>query len=545
MPYTLSEQEKQALRERYLNNINTINEYLPDHLRIRPDLASLNKRLNDPKEQRLYKKGLELKERETRRMELYDRLADKYRYLRSPDKTYVMDRVIYYQLEMSDDPNAQAYNENLIANYYLHPEAMAQQEFGKVLHFDPSIVAQISKSDDMPNMLMDFYETNAKTCEYAYSLKGALRNLPNGMVNEATKQCVESTASCYEMLESASDTVKSITEGSFFCVPTLNPEQINHLEGTDFSVDHKDIYDDMATYANYRRYRDMADSQYKTFFKKAQKKGYDLYQKGGFNKLIAKEVKPDGTKTNIAFANALEGQYNDVKVEYSTLDDEQVSDVYCLANINYIKNENFVQNDFEPAVIPTHEDKMKALRFQYAATTGLPMHKVEGMTLKDMIARHKGGFFERTFDTTSQEFKNVMETANNYYDPNSDDYQSDYAMTRAAQNYLTHKGVSTIADALRLDETGKGRALLCLAITASLPDKLRNPGFEHDYVKIPPKPAAPQNNEAETVEKSNKSKKPAIPDAAAVQEKPPKIDVVVKEAEPEPTPELNNDEPKL
>ena len=72
MPYTLTNAEKEQLRQKYLDNVATINKYLPEELKVRPDLKTLNKRLNDPNEQRTYKKGLELNARERRRQEIDD-----------------------------------------------------------------------------------------------------------------------------------------------------------------------------------------------------------------------------------------------------------------------------------------------------------------------------------------------------------------------------------------------------------------------------------------------------------------------------------------
>jgi len=532
MPYVLTEEEKQTIREQYLDNIQRINEYMPDNLKISTNLSDLNKRLNDPKEQRLYKKGLELHAREERRKALYNRLEDKYDYLRSKDKTYVLDRVLYYQFNMSDDPFAEEYNENVVANYYLHPEAMVQQEMTKVLNFDPSVMAEISKSDDMDNLLLDFYESNAQVCEYAFALKGSLKNMPDGVVNEETLKYVDSFASCYEMLEIASEGVKNITADSFFVIPDLTPEQMSYVEGTSLEEDDGELYKSIKTHSKYRNFRVNSDPQFKNFFKKAQKKGYAPYGKGAFNKMIAKQVNPDGSKKVIPFANVFDGQYDDVKVEFSTLDDEQAKELFPIFNKDFVKSEKFVQNDFVPSVPPTIDDKMKALRFQYAATTGLALHSVENMDLRDMIARHKGGFFERTFDTTSQEFKDLTSTINAYYDSTSPNYGSDTAVIDSADAYLKHKGVTCVADALRLDETGKGRALLCLAITGKLPDAERNMKFRYDYVSIPPKPLE-QDPQVVNGEIIKPKKEPAIIDKSEVEIHPPKIDVVVKEAEPD------------
>lgn len=94
MPYILTEQEKNDFRERYLQNVAKLNKYLPNGLKVSTDLKALNKRLNDPKEQRLYKRALEVRNKEERRNDLCNQLSNDNGYLRTKGKTYALDRVV-------------------------------------------------------------------------------------------------------------------------------------------------------------------------------------------------------------------------------------------------------------------------------------------------------------------------------------------------------------------------------------------------------------------------------------------------------------------
>ena len=47
MRYTLTEDEKRALREKYIATVNALNKYLPDGNKIRVNLRRLNRRLNE------------------------------------------------------------------------------------------------------------------------------------------------------------------------------------------------------------------------------------------------------------------------------------------------------------------------------------------------------------------------------------------------------------------------------------------------------------------------------------------------------------------
>ncbi|MDY6367075.1 MAG: hypothetical protein SPL13_00940 [Clostridia bacterium] len=525
MPYTLSEQEKQNFTAQYLRNVERINAYLPDNLKITADLKELNKRLNDPKEQRLYKRALEIKEKEERRQDLYDQLADENRYLRTKGKTYALDRVIQYQFAMENDPNAAAYNQNVIRNYYLHPEAMVQQEFKKLLKYDPTLISQIAKSNDTENLLVEFYDKNAQFCEYAFALKGSIAAFNKGIVVDELSKNIESTASSYEMLKTASEMVQTVSESSFFVMPKLTESQKICLENSNIDIESPEFYDDVKRQIKCNAFRDVSVKEFKTFFKNLDKDGFKYKTSGGLNTLIAIKESNGGQLKNVPFTLAYLGNQVYAGSHFFQINQKEANIVQDVFKRDYIAEQNFVQHDFVPANANDYNTKIRAFKFQYAANINLPLYKVENMDLRDIVARHKGGFFEKTFGTTSKEFKDVMSQVDRFYDQGSEDYHQTESLAQVGQSYLNHKGVKTIDDIMKLSGTSKSRALFCYSLVETCKRTEFNRNFARDYVVVPERPIGIENTDLQNGQPAIVNivaKEHAIPSNDILEDKPVK-----------------------
>lgn len=95
--------------------------------------------------------------------------------------------------------------------------------------------------------------------------------------------------------------------------------------------------------------------------------------------------------------------------------------------------------------------------------------KNENQNVDEILASHKGGFFENFFGTTSNEYKEFAKSFKNFLSDTPD--KGNYADVRQnALNYLDHKLPSfkmfnasfDEKDIEKLDATGKGRVMLCL-----------------------------------------------------------------------------------
>ncbi len=522
MPYLLTEEEKRNLLAQYQRNVERINEYLPEHLKVSTDLTEITRRLNDPQEQRLYKRSLELREREERRLDLYNQLADENRYLREKGKTYALDRTIQYQFDMSGDPDAAEYNRNVIRNYYLHPEAMVQQEFKKLLTYDPTLLSQIAKANDTENMLVDFYDKNAELCEYAFALKGSLRAFNKELITDELNKDIDSTASSYEMLKTASEMVQTVSENSFFVIPKLTPEQANYLEGTDIDIESPEFYNDVKTQLKCDRFRNVSVKEFKNFFKKLDKDGMSVRKPGGFNTLIATKQE-NGNVKNVPFTLAYLGHDLYADAQTTQLPASVTNHVQDVFKKNFIAEQNFVQRDFVPANANDNDEKLAAFKFTYAVNLNVPLHKMEGMDIKDIVAKHKGGFFEKAFGTTSKEFKDVMRQVDDFYDRGAVGFGNADLMAQVGQRYLDHKGVKTFDDILKLKGTSRDRALLCYSLVKTCRSVERDRDFARDYVHVPDRPVDIENTDIDNGRPAIVDivrKEHAIPDNAVLEDHP-------------------------
>ena len=124
---------------------------------IREDLKALNKRLNDPKEQRFYKKSLEINRREDLKTGASANLLERFENLRDKNKPHPLDRLMHTELATEISESANEYNETKIKNYYAHPEAETQRKFQKLLNMDLSPLAKASRSNDLDNFKLAYY----------------------------------------------------------------------------------------------------------------------------------------------------------------------------------------------------------------------------------------------------------------------------------------------------------------------------------------------------------------------------------------------------
>ena len=547
MPYTLTNAEKEQLRQKYLDNVATINKYLPDELKVRPDLKTLNKRLNDPNEQRTYKKGLELNARERRRQEIYDELADKYGHLKQHGKQYALNRLISYQFDMSNDPEAEAYNENVIKNYYLHPEAMAQRECKKIIMYNPQEALKISKSKDMEGFLMEYYERHAEEVENAFGLLGTVNNVnKDNIKTPETKQYLDGIAPSYEVLSTASEVAKNMTDG-FYTMPKLTAEQEEGLFDSQFEQENSELNEELKRQKRINLFRTQSYKQYKDFFKTMEKTNKDLCTPGSLNAYVAEGK--FGTKTKYyGITSVMDGLEKDVKI--IKLDDEKKNSIEQLFTKDFAEEENFVQHDFIPSVKKSEEQVKRDFRYEYALLNNKSMAEMDKKDMLSCLADHKGGIWERWRGTTSQQYKAFERSVEDYYNISENSGNRDNVI-KSATAYLTYKGIDLNGNVeeqiARLGTTARGRAKFCLSAINALKQPEYRPENKLDYVQAKENSNDIKNEIVDEKVKENAigNKQPAIPDKAVIEDKVIENDVVVKQAEPVTVPDLENDEPKL
>ena len=85
-PYELTAQEKAEFRRKYIENVRRANEYLSEDNQIKLDLAAFDKKLNDPKMQRIYKKGLEIRNTTMEKLRISSELGEELKHLKIQGK---------------------------------------------------------------------------------------------------------------------------------------------------------------------------------------------------------------------------------------------------------------------------------------------------------------------------------------------------------------------------------------------------------------------------------------------------------------------------
>ena len=92
-------------------------------------------------------------------------------------------------------------------------------------------------------------------------------------------------------------------------------------------------------------------------------------------------------------------------------------------------------------------------------------------TISASFTKQKAGFFEKLFNTTSEEYNNFKSAYANYKNPDHELYGNDEYLKDAAMGYLKHKFPNLKKDELPTEEqiaklggAGKERALFCLNV---------------------------------------------------------------------------------
>ena len=123
-----------------------------------------------------------------------------------------------------------------------------------------------------------------------------------------------------------------------------------------------------------------------------------------------------------------------------------------------------------------YEAKAKAKELEYRILNKLPGNAVD---LDDVFEKNKGGFLERTFNTTSQDYKNFTTAFKDYRNPESVYHGDDRHVEIEAIKYLQHvipayrddSELPTKAQLEALTGTKKGRADFCVSVIESIREK--------------------------------------------------------------------------
>lgn len=528
-PYVLTEQEKAEFRRKYIQNVRRANEYLSDGNKIKLDLAAFDKKINDPKMQRLYKKGLELYHTVSEKQRISGELIHNMEGQFIQGKHYDLHRLMHSELIPSNDPEAQAYNEQKMRDYVLHPEAETVRRYRELLNLDISDVAKFADSPDMKNFFLDFYEKNAAAIDLANETKLILSHC--NPKTPALEEYVKQIGPNYEVLANIQDIASLVKGDEFFTFPDkLTPEQFDELfNESNYLVDHGELADSHKNKLIHDMGMSTIEKDFKNFFAMCKQQNIDFSNGASLNALVVTDT-TTGNKISFARYCAIEEEKRanpdrevnvvrrdsvvDVDLNVDTLvptflNAEQVQEIRQITTNDPTHEEGYVNPPMPERFRKNIQDIARddAL-YKFALDNGKNLGEVASKGLYELADSFKGNWKERTFNTTSREYKIFKENLKNYENPNNAAYRQPQSVVDSARGYLGHKGVTTVEEARRLPPPGDSRALLCFSVIET---------FDNKYGLVR-HPEAPQNQNAAVEENNNIVRQPAIVDPRVLED---------------------------
>ena len=509
MPYVLTEQEKEALRQQYRTNIETINSYIPDQhaqYRYKLDMNGLNKQLNDPAKAWIYKKSLEANAIEAKKKEIQERLGQKFDHMKIPGKVYGLNRFFHTELIPSDDPEAVAYNEAKYLQYMQHPEAVAQRRFNRILKANVSQLAKIAQCKNKEALMTAWAARNPNALQDAYELLGTIGKFPQNMLTPAQQQYLNSVSRNYEVMMDTADQMIHVTENSLVLPRTMNEQQDMILMGSDIDTDHPELWRGITENLTAAKTEADRKAGFDKFFKAVKNANISTKNDGDLTSYVV--VNEGGKDPYVSLGAWANGQC-DGTPRIQKLDDNTVAEIQQVFTQDFMHEEGYQEPEFpakfrEPAWKAARDD----LIFQYAVEFDLPIQELDNGGFSKIAEHIKGGIGERMFKTTSVAFKNLKTAMAEYDKENHVNYHKPGPVKTAANQYLIHKGITTREQAMALSSPAKERSLLCFDIIETF--QKHEPENEAKIVPgvVPP---APKKAEAPVIEEK-KPWPPAIED---------------------------------
>ena len=462
MKYILTKQEKAELRRKYLDNVRLLNRYLPEGQKIEANMKAFNRRLDDPKEQRYYKKGLEIAKRENEKNAASTRLRAKYQHLLPPGKPDPLERLCHCELAPGNSPEAEEYNDAKIKNYMLHPEAETQRRFQKLLNADFSELEKIASSPDKDNLFLDYYEKNSALVDDAFCLIGAMSHFKKEDITPEMQKYVDSIGRSYEVICTVNEKFRHLEKDYYFTLPELTEEQKEMVcEARGFFAEHEKIHNLLQTANMYKTTNEASKAEFVQFFEEGKRNGVNFNEKGVLTKNVA--VRQSDGKV-YSLLDVTRGTYSGENAPVVTqLSQEEKAGVMKMFNKDYTKEEGYEVNELpEQFQKPAGERARDEFITNKALSTGVPISEVDKKGMGGMAEEISGNFKERFFHTTSRQYKNFIRAMKDFEKPNRiDTYNNPRPVVNSANAYLIHKGVRTREQAMNLAQPGKDRALLC------------------------------------------------------------------------------------
>ena len=471
MPYTLTENEKQAIITEYRDNVDRLNAYLPEGQKIALDLKGLNAKLNDEKLVRLYKRAKEVQANDAKRKSEYERLTKGSNVKADPNKMYAFDKCLFGHLKPGDTQYEKDYNNAIYNRYLENPEKFSRDTLTAEVEADPKEFLDAAKSKDPENYLVEFYDNNTALCNDSNGVDLEVLGNNKGYLTQTTLQFGPAMMKTYkETFGKTANYVNKINKEALFTIPDVRIDQYDALRDSDLKY-NKELATKFVKKAEYDAAKNEVIDKTKTLIQNAEDYDISLEGKCAFAYAYAynrskEEIVPlyDAIHDDLMDNKANNTGY----MELSTLQKSEISGVTMddYEDIEY--KQKLPKN---PATREEEINRMsqKAMT-EYAIANKLTAAERDNLTPQKMLDNTKPGFLRSAFTKDSKEWKNFEYMFNAFYDKNNVYYQNTTALKGEANKYLEAKGVTSLEDIENLSDRSKQKALMCYSIATKYDD---------------------------------------------------------------------------
>ena len=438
----LTDEEKESFEKEYTESVRIYNKMLPNDKKIKLDVDGLRKRMNDRKEVEIYRRAKYIAEKEQKQAELYQQYKEQ-QGLKDTVKLPLA-RDLFRLMRIDGSPESENFNKRLVKVFAKHPYEVATAVLKGEYSAGTSVYNGVLMDDyERMKVYFDNYESVRLSWNEVY--------LKTEMGNASFVKGLDDNISSF-LQETVSIGSGFLIPDAIFGQPKMTNDQIEVLAGG-YDKEYTKEYSFKVSTAWADKNIDKTREELKLF----KEKGIldDKETVLSYKAVLYK----DGKEKEIKLIDALKNKDPNVKIEIVKRSEEEKEKLLYVTKANYKKHH-----------MDEAKKNMEIFKADFVSSYNAknPQTKIAKFNQDMILDQNKGGFFERTFNTTSNEYKAFVTALKNYTDEKSPDYSNDRKLVAKAKAYIKHKNVTDEHSIERLDKTGRNRVKLCQAIIEAI-----------------------------------------------------------------------------
>ena len=436
-PFT--DEEKKAFEDEYTKAVNAFNKVLPDDMKLDLDLEGFRKKINDPKQVEIYRRTSFINELSAKKDKIQKQIKSTFdKEITEKKEQHPIGRIISTLMRADGSEASDNFNKKLMDYYYKYPNEVSQAVLKGIFKADSKVYEGILK-DDYERCKV--YTDNFERSYMAYEVQHVLDVIENdGKIVDELKNSPMIT-----LLQAQASLKTNFGSTDSFAMPKITMDQFE-------KITHQSIPDTVPFFGKISGVVLGSDiDNVKKDIKLLKEKGY-LNDEETALTYKAIETK-DGKEKEIKLLDALKSKDPNVKIEIVKRSEEEKQN---MLNITTGLKHRYEVRRFKKEFVSSYNAKD-------------PQTKIDKFDQSKILDNHKGGFFERLFNTTSKEYKEFVENFKKYTDPENPDISVKDKLIESAKAYIKHKNVNDVVELAALDDaTGKERVKFCLSVLSSL-----------------------------------------------------------------------------